>query len=141
MAEAGALTDRDRLDIMDLLARYAQCLDLGDLDGYVANFAPDGVLFEQHHGREAIRQFVGGLLERRKTATDMRLHLTGFPVIAGDGLNATAESYIVWIVTGDSASPVVGAGRQADTLVKIDGRWLFQTRVLTRLANYLAAPV
>src|SRR3954451_4868137 len=78
MAEAGALTDRDRLDIMDLLARYAQCLELGDLDGYVANFAPDGVLFEQHYGREAILQFVGGLLERRKTATDMPLHFTGF---------------------------------------------------------------
>ena len=39
-------------------------------------------------------------MERRKTATDMRLHFTGLPVIAGDGLNATAQSYIVWIVTG-----------------------------------------
>ena len=38
----------DRLDIMDLIARYAYTLDSGDLDGYVNNFAPDGVLFESH---------------------------------------------------------------------------------------------
>jgi ketosteroid isomerase-like protein len=139
MAEIDALTDRDRLDIMDVLARYAQCLDQGDLDGYVANFAPDGVLFEQYHGRDQIREYVGGLMERWKTALSTRLHIIGYPLVTGSGEQATAQTYLIWITTGDSASPVVGAARLFDTLVKLDGRWLLNSRVQTRLANFVPA--
>jgi ketosteroid isomerase-like protein len=139
MADARTLTDRDRLDIMDVLARYAQCLDQGDLDGYVANFAPDGVLFEQYHGRDQIREYVGGLMERWKTAPSVRLHFIGYPLVAGDGEQATAQTYLAWITTGDSASPVVGAARLFDTLVKLDGRWFLKSRVQARLANYVPA--
>ena len=53
VAEGNRLSADDRLDIMDLIARYAYTLDSGDLDGYVNNFAPDGVLFE--HQRAASR--------------------------------------------------------------------------------------
>ena len=58
MSESKRLSADDRLDIMDLIARYAYTLDSGDLDGYVNNFAPDGVLFEQHQGQVAIREYV-----------------------------------------------------------------------------------
>ena len=58
------LTADDRLDIMDLIARYAHTLDTGDLDGYVNNFAPDGVLFEEHKGRDAIREYVAMLMRQ-----------------------------------------------------------------------------
>jgi hypothetical protein len=139
MAESDALTDRDRLDIMDVLARYAQCLDQGDLDGYVANFAPDGVLFEQYHGRDQIREYVGGLMERWKTAPSTRLHIIGYPLVTGSGEHATAQTYLIWITTGDSASPVVGAARLFDTLVKLEGRWLLNSRVQIRLANFVPA--
>ena len=60
MAEANRLSADDRLDIMDLIARYAHTLDSGDLDGYVNNFAPDGVLFERQKGRQQIRDYVAG---------------------------------------------------------------------------------
>jgi hypothetical protein len=40
MPTANQLTTEDRLSTMELLARYARCLDSGDLDGYVNNFAP-----------------------------------------------------------------------------------------------------
>ena len=40
MTERTRLSAEDRLDIMDLIARYAYTLDSGDLDGYVNNFAP-----------------------------------------------------------------------------------------------------
>jgi 3-phenylpropionate/cinnamic acid dioxygenase small subunit len=42
------LTSDDRLSIRDLLARYARCLDSGDLDGYVSLFthAPVGAAAE-----------------------------------------------------------------------------------------------
>jgi ketosteroid isomerase-like protein len=37
----------DRLDIHELLARYAWALDTGDLDGLVACFTPDAVVIEE----------------------------------------------------------------------------------------------
>lgn len=39
-----ALTPEDRLDILDLMARYAWAIDTGDTDAYVACFTPDAVL-------------------------------------------------------------------------------------------------
>ena len=50
----------DRLDIQDLIARYAWALDTGDLDAYVDCFFEDGWI--EHHppgrceGREGIRK-------------------------------------------------------------------------------------
>jgi len=50
----------DRLDLQDLIARYAWALDTGDVDGYVGCFFEDGWI--QHDppglckGREAIRK-------------------------------------------------------------------------------------
>ena len=43
MTEAGPLTVDDRLDIMDLAARYAWAMDGGMPDGYADVFVPDAV--------------------------------------------------------------------------------------------------
>src|SRR5438445_642651 len=65
VADSGPLTVEDRLDIMDLLARYGACIDSHDGVAYAALFAPDGVrrIFPNspgkadrtQKGREAIR--------------------------------------------------------------------------------------
>jgi len=52
------LTTGNRLNIMEILARCARCLDSGDLDGYVSNVAPNGTLFERHGGHLQIREYV-----------------------------------------------------------------------------------
>lgn len=47
----------DRAAISDLIVEFARCLDVRDWEGYVANFADDGVLelpFASFEGREAI---------------------------------------------------------------------------------------
>ena len=54
------LSVEDRLDVQDLIARYAWALDTGDLDAYADCFAEDGWI--EHHppgrceGREGIRR-------------------------------------------------------------------------------------
>jgi uncharacterized protein (TIGR02246 family) len=137
--DSNRLTADDRLDIMDLIARYAYTLDTGDLDGYVDNFAPDGVLFAQHHGREAIRAYVRMLMDEGRAGPlpdgDVAYrHFVGSPVIDGHGERATVHSYLLWVNMGTDP-PVSAAAEYTDECVKLDGRWLFQTRLLTRLAG------
>jgi len=133
------LSAEDRLDVMDLIARYAYTLDGGDLDGYVNNFAPDGVLFEAHRGREAIRSYVAMLMRERRAGPlpngDVAYrHFVGSPVIDGADDRATVHSYLLWVNMG-SDPPVSAAAEYTDQVVKLDGRWFFAARSLRRLAG------
>src|ERR1051325_6495189 len=133
------LTADDRLDIMDLIARYAYTLDSGDLDGYVNNFAPNGVLFENHQGREAIRSYVASLMEQGRAGPlpngDVAYrHFVGSPVIDGDAEKAVVHSYLLWVNMG-SEPPVSAAAEYTDDVVKVDGKWYFARRSLRRLAG------
>jgi uncharacterized protein (TIGR02246 family) len=130
------LTDTDRSEIQNLLAHYVKHLDTGDLDGYVSLFATDAVLFERHAGRDAIRDYVGQVIERKRTEPGTRMHFVSPAAIDGAGDHATAYSYLLWVTTGASACPVAAGARYEDTLVKEDGRWVFKTRRLTRTAEY-----
>ena len=134
MPTASQLTTEDRLSIMELLARYARCLDSGDLDGYVDNFAPDGVLFGNHVGHAQIREYVGQVIARRNADPARRMHFVGFPVIDGDAQRVTVHSYLLWIQLG-ADSPVSAAAEYADICIKQHNRWVFESRALTRLAG------
>ena len=119
-----------------MLAHYAKHLDTGDLDGYVSLFAEEAVLFERHTGRAAIREYVGQIIERKKTESGTRLHFMSPAAIDGSGETATAYSYLLWVTTGASPCPVGAGARYEDMLVKEQGRWVFQSRRLTRVAEY-----
>ena len=139
MTRTSRLTAEDRLDIMDLIARYAYTLDSGDLDGYVNNFAPDGVLFEQHHGRAAIRDYVASLMRQGRAGPlpngDVAYrHFAGSPVIDGSGDRAIVHSYLLWVNMG-SDPPVSAAAEYTDEVTKLGGRWYFGSRTLRRLAG------
>jgi ketosteroid isomerase-like protein len=139
VSESKRLSADDRLDIMDLIARYAYTLDSGDLDGYVNNFAPDAVLFENHRGQAQIREFVASLMRQGRAGPlpsgDVAYrHFVGSPVIDGAGTTATVHSYLLWVNMG-ADPPVSSAAEYTDQCVKLDGRWLFQSRSLRRLAG------
>ena len=141
MSEAARprLSADDRLDIMDLIARYASTLDAGDLDGYVNNFAPDGVLFENHRGQDAIREYVAMLMRQGRAGPlpngDVAYrHFVGAPTIDGGDGQAGVRSYLLWVNMG-SDPPVSAAAEYTDRCVKLDGRWVFQSRTLRRLAG------
>jgi len=128
------LTSDDRILIMDLIARYARCLDSGDLDGYVSLFTADATLFGAHTGHQNIRAYVDQVIRRRADDPSRRMHFVGMPTIDGDGERATVHSYLLWVQLG-AASPVSAAAEYTDTCIKQDGRWLFASRTLTRLAG------
>jgi hypothetical protein len=135
----GRLSAEDRLDLMDQVARYARTLDLGDLDGYVNNFAPDGVLFEQHKGRDQIRAYLQLLFKQGRAGPlpngDVAYrHFVGSPTIHGEGDHATIHSYLLWLNMGTDP-PVSAAAEYLDECVKLDGEWYFQSRSLKRLAG------
>ena len=129
------LTADDRILITDLLARYARCLDSGDLDGYMSLFTEDAVLFGVHTGHHNIRAYVEQVMQRRAVDPARRMHFVGLPTIDGDAERATVHSYLLWIQLGADA-PVCAAAQYDDTCVKQAGRWLFDTRALTRLAGH-----
>jgi uncharacterized protein (TIGR02246 family) len=130
-----ALRVEDRLDIMDLVARYAECVDGGDAAGYAALFTPDGVV--EHSagsvsGREAIFEWVATLAREDRVGKNSRLkHIMGLPVVRGEGDRATARTYVTIPRYLESGEIVIRlAGTYHDDLVKQDGTWLFAKRVI-----------
>src|SRR6266545_7630274 len=111
MTNSAMMTAQDRLDVMELIARYAQCIDGGDLDGYVANFVPDGVIEWQNgraDGHEEIRRWVGGLMATGRIGGEPAFtrHFVGLPFIhSGDGRRCHANTYVI-IFRLDAASNV-----------------------------------
>jgi hypothetical protein len=139
MAGSRRLTADDRLDIIDLMARYARCLDSGDLDGYVNNFAPDGVLFGMHKGHAQIRAYVADLIAKGDVGPqpngEVRVrHFVDSPVIDGEGDRATVRAYLFW-VTRDSPSPVSVTSEITCEVVKLNGRWVFESRLSKLVAG------
>jgi uncharacterized protein (TIGR02246 family) len=130
-----ALSTEDRLDIIDIIARYAECVDSGDADGYAALFTADGVV--EHSagsvsGREEIRAWVADLAAQDRVGKNSRLkHVMGLPVVEGDGDRATARTYVTIPRHMDTGEIVIRlSGVYRDECVKQDGTWLFAKRVI-----------
>ena len=55
-------------------------------------------------------------------------------MIDGAGSHVTVHSYLLWVNMGTDP-PVSSAAEYTDECVKLDGRWVFQSRSLRRLAG------
>jgi uncharacterized protein (TIGR02246 family) len=136
--EPSPLSADDRLDILDLFARYAWAYDCGDSEEYAAVFTDDAVLAgaDGHVavGREAIRKDIERFFEMR--GATVWQHYNGHLKIDGNGTRCTVYSY--WAVLQNVRAPHepveagnrgVGAiGYYVSRCVKADGRWLFKER-------------
>ena len=125
----------DRWAVFELIARYAECVDEGDVEGYVGLFTPDGVI--EHgagrcDGHHEIRPWVAGLLEMNRIGPKSGLrHVMGTPIIRGDREVCTARTYMMIPRQEDDGSvslPLVGT--YLDSCVNVDGRWLFAKRII-----------
>jgi uncharacterized protein (TIGR02246 family) len=127
----------DKVAIADLLTRYYEGLGGGDAaafnDYYTedATFDVNGIVAE---GKEEIEAIYAGLDDGGEApATEGTFHMIiSNPVIDVDGDTATAKVLWTGIMNADLRSPptFVEQGREYDRLVKRDGRWLIEKRVV-----------
>src|SRR5689334_11434203 len=121
---ASALTADDRLAIMDVLARYARCIDFHRWDELPTLFTDDctvdfGKVMGVHEGKEGVAnmgRMIGG------TGLTMRHYSTNV-IIDGDGDRAEVVSYVLAFTGGGPGSLMPTTGRYEDEFVKRDGRW------------------
>lgn len=84
----------DRAAISDLLIDFARCLDVRDWDGYLANFADDGVL-ELPFGTFTGRAEIAATATRGLDAFDATHHVSTNHAIKVDGDTARSRSYLL----------------------------------------------
>ena len=126
-----------RDDIRDLIYRYCEMIDAGDVDGLVELFA-HAVLagFEGNRkwrGRDEIRAMYSSPGRReRTTGTRRTKHITTNVLIEvdDDAGAATARSYWVLLTSESPNTPITIslAGSYHDRFERVDGRWRFAER-------------
>jgi uncharacterized protein (TIGR02246 family) len=132
---------RDRAEIEDLMWRYARALDTGDGDAYAAVYTPDGQFGTGPNatkGRDALRKLAAG---QPRTAAPGAATAPARPPMyhmhANHAIHFTDKDharldayYITAIAAGGPDQPlrVAAVGRSIDDLVRLNGRWLIQTR-------------
>jgi hypothetical protein len=130
---------RDRAEIEELMWRYTRALDTGDGAAYAATYTPDGQFgtgTNATKGREALQKLAGGTRNTTAAAaTPARppmYHMTANHSITFTGKDrARLDAYYLTArAAGGQDSPlsVLAVGRSVDELVRLNGRWLIQTR-------------
>jgi 3-phenylpropionate/cinnamic acid dioxygenase small subunit len=133
------VTDSAR-EIENLIYRYAERIDAGDLDGVADLFAHGRIHGVENGPPETV--FTGTAAVRGMYEMATRLHEDGTPKthhhttnvsIEVDESAGTAESRSYYLVT--QATPqlplqVIVTGRYRDTFHRIDGRWWFESRTM-----------
>ena len=131
-----AFAPADRLEIHELIARYAWSLDTGDEDAFVDCFCRDGSLvwdvFETQgrwHGAAALRRFIGYFRQRPESAG--RQHHVSNVLVTPTASGASARSYVaVALRNGDGPHLLNVMGYYEDDVRLEDGQWRFVRRYI-----------
>jgi hypothetical protein len=124
-------------EIRNLLYRYCEMIDSGDVDGLVELFA-DAVVSgfgatREWRGRDEIRaMYSSGDRRERTSGGRATKHITTNALIEVDDVAGTATSRSYWVLLvstspNDPIRPVL-AGRYYDEFARIDGVWRFIKR-------------
>ena len=126
----------DRLDIHELLARYAWALDTGDLDGLVACFTPDAVVTEEvfedpdrWEGHAGIRR-LGQHYSSAPGFPGRQHHITQVLIDGDDSMAKVRAFTFVTECRGEPPYLLRFAGYYEDKVAKRQGAWLFTERVI-----------
>jgi hypothetical protein len=122
----------DRLDILELYARYGDAEDEGDVEALLATFTSLGVLEDSiglFSGQAELRQSFQGRIAMLRS----KRHLTFNHVITAedDPESATVECRYL-LVEAERAPALVDVGTYVDQLRKIEGEWKFVHRKVKR---------
>jgi non-heme chloroperoxidase len=133
---SSALTDRDRADIRELVARYARALGSCAADDYASLFTPDGTFTSDDFRGAKHRQMYGqkatlrGRDQLRELVRTEEFCLDGKPRAAGSRpaptvtLQASPEG-------ARGSAPIGTDGRYDDVYVKTAQGWRFKSRTVT----------
>lgn len=122
------LSTEDKVEILELAARYNHAIDSGDAKGWADTFTPDGVFDSaqaQPAGTEALCAFAEGFAQQLPGAR----HWTNNHVIDGDGDSATHTCYLNLIQSKDGGK-TIATGLYRDELKKVNGKWRFTRRTV-----------
>lgn len=134
---ASSFTAQDHLDVMNVIATYATCIDSGDIDGWVNTFHSDALLDSLSgpaNGHDELRTWVKRLIDNGTVGSEpatMR-HFVGLPLVQGEnGERARAQTLCVILdYDPDNRIRVPLVGSYEDTMVKKDGEWRIQKRII-----------
>ena len=113
-----SLTDREQID--DLLTDYALALDVDDIESCVQLFTPDGG-FEVYG-----RRFAGwDGLRTMMTAAPRGMHFAGRAQIDVSADRAAVRSQLIFFEASQAETRLA---IYDDDVVRVEGRWRFQTR-------------
>ena len=125
-------------EIENLLYRYAECIDSGELDALADLFAhgricgvengPPSTVFE---GRDRVRAMYEMSTRLYEDGTPETKHVTTNAQITVDGDRGASRSYytVLQATPGLPLQPII-TGHYHDTFHVIDGSWWFDTRVM-----------
>ena len=130
----------DAREIENLLYRYAERIDLGDLEGVADLFAhgrvsasPDAPKSQVAEGREQVLTMYRNSTRLYDNGTPHTKHVTTNAIIEVDspGERASARSYYTVLQQVDDLplQPII-SGRYHDSFRRVDGCWWFDTRVI-----------
>ena len=133
------MTDSGR-EITNLIYRYAELMDAGDMDGVAGLFAhgricgvengpPETVFAGTGRVREmyemATRIYEDGTPKTKHNTTNVQLHID-----EAEGTARSTSYYCVTQATSDLPLQVIVTGHYKDTFHRIDGVWCFESRTM-----------
>ena len=140
----------DRLQILDLYARYSWALDTGDTDAYVALFTEDAEATEEtrdrglevRKGRDEIRKLV--LKFHQRPEFPGHQHQMAQFVFEADP-QGRADHWVVrsyaWATINHPPAPphLHWCGHIRDVIAKVDGQWLIRSKDIMGWAGAVLA--
>jgi len=126
----------DRLEIHELVARYAWSLDTGEDDDFVECFCREGELvwdvFETEgrwQGAQALRRFIGYFRQRPESAG--RQHHVSNLIVTPTDTGARARSYVLVALRCAQGPHLLNVmGHYEDEFQREGGRWRFSRRII-----------
>lgn len=122
-AHVDTISVEDRVDLLELYARYAWAYDQGDADGYAALFAEDG-RFERPGAPDAVGpEALAALVTGAHSRGTGYLHVTSSVLVEGTPDGAAGRAYVVLLQAHADAVRLLAAGHYRDTFVRTGDGW------------------
>lgn len=122
------LSADDKLEIQELAVRYANAMDAGDDQAWLATWEDDGV-WEGGLGRYEGKAGLTKLLADLGARVQGKRHLMTNFVIEGDTTTASQTCYMV-VADRVNEARIIATGVYTDKLKKTAGRWRFASRTV-----------